>query len=67
MAEIHVQPKKKTTPVWVWLLIALLVLGVIAFILLRNRKTDQTNTVNSPARTSFVEIQDSQPALPEKI
>jgi len=40
---------------------------VIAFILLRNRKTDQTNTVNSPARTSFVEIQDSQPALPEKI
>ena len=67
MAEIHVQPKKKTTPVWVWLLIGLLVLAVIAFILLRNKKTDQGATTNSANPTSFVQLQDSKLALPEKI
>jgi hypothetical protein len=67
MAEIHVQPKKKTTPVWVWLLIALVVLGIIAFILLRNKKTDQSSTVNSPNPTSFVQVQDGKLALPDKM
>ena len=55
MAEIHVEPKKKTTPVWVWLLIGLLILGIIAFILLRNKKTD-ANTGTSPNPTSQLDL-----------
>jgi len=60
MAEIHVQAKKKTMPVWVWIVAAVLILGVIAYVLLRNKKTDETNTTNKPNPTSLV-----QPASPQ--
>jgi len=54
MAEIHVQAKKKTMPVWVWIVAAVLIIGVIAFVLLRNKRTDETNT-NKSNPTSFVQ------------
>jgi len=53
MAEIHVQAKRKTMPVWVWIVAAVLILGVIAYALLRNKKSDETNTNKNP--TSFVQ------------
>ena len=60
MAEIHVQPKKKTTPVWIWIVLALVVLAAIAFLLLRNKKTNQNNVVNKAISTSL--IQTGKPA-----
>jgi len=56
MAEIHVQPKRKATPVWLWIVLALLVLGAIAYFLLRNKKAD---TVNQP-NTSLIQSPDAK-------
>ena len=55
MAEIHVQAKKKTTSVWMWIVIAVVILAVIAFFLFRNKKEVQSNTVNKPGTTSFIQ------------
>jgi len=60
MAEIHVQPKRKTTPAWLWIVLALLVLGAIAYFLLRNKKTDAVNQPN----TSLLQPQEPPMALP---
>jgi hypothetical protein len=60
MAEIHVEAKKRTTPAWIWIVIALVVLGVIAYILLRNKKADESN-VGKPNTTSY--IQDTKAVL----
>lgn len=57
MAEIHVQTKRRGSPIWVWILVALLILGTIAYILVwRNNKTNQKNTSNSPGPTSFIQF-----------
>jgi hypothetical protein len=55
MAEIHVQAKKKAMPVWVWIVAAVLILAIIAFVLLRNKRTDENNTTNKSNPTSFVQ------------
>ena len=60
MAEIHVQAKKKTMPVWVWIVAAVLILGVIAYALLRNKRTDETNTTNKANPASSVQPHASQ-------
>ena len=54
MAEIHVEAKKKTTPVWIWIVIALIVLGVIAYIFLRNKRADEGNAGHKPNTTSYI-------------
>jgi len=60
MAEIHVQTKKRGAPVWVWIVMALLILGTIAYILvLRNNKTDQKNTTNTSTPTSFTQLNEN--------
>lgn len=58
MAEIHVQTKKSGSPVWLWVLLALLILGTIAYILIwrNNNKTDQKNTTNQSSQTSFIQF-----------
>jgi hypothetical protein len=63
MAEIHVQAKKKTMPAWVWIVAAVLILGVIAFALLRSKKTDENNTTNKSNPTSFVQPPSQQLVL----
>ncbi|HEV8283614.1 MAG TPA: hypothetical protein VGQ09_04850 [Chitinophagaceae bacterium] len=63
MAEIHVQTKKKTTPVWVWIVLALLVLGVLAYVLMRNNKANEANKVSQPNPTSFVQPQIIEPGF----
>ncbi len=55
MAEIHVEAKKKTTPSWIWVIIVVVVLGIVAYIILHNRKTNQSNTTTRQGPTSFVE------------
>lgn len=54
MAEIHVEPKKRATPVWIWIVLALVLLGVIAYFLVRNKRTEERNTVNKPGPTSYI-------------
>ena len=54
MAEIHVEAKKKATPVWIWIVLVLIVVAVVAYLLLRN-KTTENNTVNKPNTTSFIQ------------
>jgi len=54
MAEIRVEPKKRATPVWIWVVLALVLLGVIAYFLVRNKKTEESNTVTKPAPTSYI-------------
>ena len=63
MAEIHVQAKKKAMPVWVWIVAAVLILGLIAFALLRSKRTDETNSPNKSNPTSFVQSVSPQFAL----
>jgi paraquat-inducible protein B len=62
MAEIHVQTKRRGSPVWVWILVALLILGTIAYILVwrNNNKAGQKNTSNSPSQTSFIQFNASE-------
>ena len=62
MAEIHVQAKRsKPMPVWVWIVAAVLILGVIAYAVLRNKKNAE-NTVNKANPTSFI-----QPDVTQKL
>jgi bacteriorhodopsin len=56
MAEIHVQAKKKVTPSWIWIVVAVVILAVIAFFLFRNKKADQSNTVNKSGTTSLIRV-----------
>lgn len=54
MAEIHVQTKKRGAPLWIWIVLILLILGVLAYVMvLRSNKTDQRNT-NQPNPSSFI-------------
>jgi bacteriorhodopsin len=56
MAEIHVQAKKKITPAWIWIVVAVIILAVIAFFVFKNKKGEQGNTVNKPGTTSFIQV-----------
>lgn len=52
MAEIHVQPKKKTSSAWLWILISLIIIAAIAvYILMRNNTLD--TGISKPKQTSF--------------
>jgi hypothetical protein len=57
MAEIHVEPKKhQSTPAWVWILITLVILGLVAYFLTRNNTTaSDNNTGNKSNTTSYVQ------------
>ena len=52
MAEIHVQPKKRTSSSWLWILISLIIIAAIAiYILMRNNTLD--TGISKPKQTSF--------------
>ena len=53
MAEIHVQTKKRSTSAWLWIVISLIVLGVIAFILLWNNSPEVREKFEKPNATSM--------------
>ena len=45
MAEIHVQAKKKTSTMWFWIVLFLLLIGaIVAYVMLRDDKAVQTNS-----------------------
>lgn len=54
MAEIHVEPKKQTTPAWVWILIGLVIIAAAVFFITRNNKTNENDAANP---TSYIQHQ----------
>ena len=57
MAEIHVESKKhQSTPVWVWILVTLAIIGLLAYFLTRNNTTtNDQNTGTSPNTSSYIQ------------
>jgi hypothetical protein len=61
MAEIHVQAKKnKGSSTWLWILIALLIAGAIAYLIMRNNRENGTNNGNTNKSSSTSYIQQHQ-------
>jgi uncharacterized membrane-anchored protein len=53
MAEIHVQPKKRASSTWVWILLSLIIIAAIAvYILMRDNGVNEKN-ISKPNQTSF--------------
>ena len=53
MAEIHVQPKKRASFTWVWILLSLIIIAAIAvYILMRDNGVNEKN-ISKPNQTSF--------------
>ena len=57
MAEIHVESKKQSTPAWIWILITLAIIGLVAYFLTRNNATtnDQDTGTSTNKSTSYVQ------------
>ncbi len=62
MAEIHVEAKKKTNPVWLWIVLAVVIVAAIVYFAVRNKK-DNGNTTNKPNQTSYIQIAGTSAAL----
>ena len=55
MAEIHVQAKKKTSSMWFWIVLFLLLIGaIVVYVMLRDNRTDQ---INSGKPTTFLQYE----------
>jgi bacteriorhodopsin len=67
MAEIHVEAKKKTNPVWLWIVLAVVIVAAIVFFAVRNKKVENDNASNKPNQTSSVQIPAAAKAAPIKI
>jgi hypothetical protein len=55
MAEIHVQPKRRSSSAWLWIILFLLIIGsVVAFLMLR----DENNPlqINKQKQTSSLSV-----------
>ena len=53
MAELHVEPKKNSSPAWIWILVSLAIVAIIAYFLLRdNKATDINQNQNT---TSYIQ------------
>ena len=57
MADIHVETKKHNTiPAWIWILITLAVVVLVAFLLTRNSSTTTNDTgANDSKATSYAQ------------
>ena len=58
MADIHVETKKhNTTPAWIWILVTLAVVALVAYFLTRNNTTaaDENTGTNKNNATSYVQ------------
>jgi len=53
MAEIHVQPKKRASSTWIWILLSLIIIAAIAvYVLMRDNGVNEKN-ISKPNQTSF--------------
>jgi len=56
MAEIHVRAKKTSSSSWLWILISVIVIAVVAFLLWNNRDKLQNNdTTSKQSPTSYIQ------------
>lgn len=58
MAEIHVESKKtQSTPTWVWIVVALAIIGLLAYFLTRNNTSTNDNNMgtNTNSPTSYIQ------------
>ena len=53
MAEVHVEPKKHNSPTWVWILVGIAIIAIVAYFLLRNNKTHDTTVDRNT--TSYIQ------------
>jgi hypothetical protein len=58
MAELHVEPRKKSaTPSWVWILVGLVIIAVVIYFVTRNNNNNSnTTTANPNGTTSYVQM-----------
>ena len=54
MAELHVEPKKHTSSPWIWILVSLAIIAIVAFLLLRDNRAGENNTINQNS-TSYIQ------------
>jgi uncharacterized membrane protein YebE (DUF533 family) len=65
MAEIHVQQKKQSSNLtWVWILVALLVIGALVYYLVYRNQQTQRNT--APADAASQLDPQSRPEKPQR-
>jgi len=63
MAEIHVEAKKRATSPWIWIVLAVVILAVIVYFAVRNKRVDNGSGVNKPNQTSSIQLQGPSVAL----
>ena len=63
MAEIHVEAKKKTNPVWLWIVLAVVIVAAIVYFAVKNKRADNGNAANKPNQTSYIQYPDASTAL----
>jgi len=63
MAEIHVEAKKKATPAWIWIVLALVVVAIIIYFAARNKTDEKSSSTNKANPTSYIQLRDSSVAL----
>jgi hypothetical protein len=57
MAELHVEPKKHSSSTWIWILVSLAIVAIVAYFLLRDNKAtdnDQNRNTTSYIQQDFV-------------
>ena len=62
MAEIHVEAKKKTNPVWLWIVLVVVIVAAIVYFAVRNKRVENGNA-NKPNQTSYIQIPGARAAL----
>lgn len=62
MAEIHVQAKKQSSnSAWLWIVIALLIIGAIVYYLMNRDNQTQVTPATTPGTTSQLKTQPRPP------
>ena len=54
MAEIHVEPKKQSSPAWLWILVSLIIVAGVAYFLTRNNTSEENTTIDTTP-TSYIQ------------
>jgi flagellar basal body-associated protein FliL len=53
MAEIHVQPKKRASSTWIWILVSLIIIAAIAVYIFMRDNGVNDNAISKPGQTSL--------------
>lgn len=68
MAEIHVQTKKQSSsPGWIWIVVALLLIGALVYYLMNRNNQTQNNTNTVQPNASSKLYPQKRPPRPERV